>query len=67
VLRSFFKDGFDRGDKASTRRPELRGEHLKRLAEAGIMCKRRWRSQLRCGHGRTLTARGHSTRMQCWT
>ena len=37
VLRSFFKDGFDRGDKAfHLVDPELRGEHLKRLAEAGI-------------------------------
>ena len=37
VLRSFFKDGFDRGDKAfHLVDPELRVEHLKRLAEAGI-------------------------------
>jgi hypothetical protein len=37
VLRSFFKDGFDRGDKAfHLVDPELREEHLKRLAEAGI-------------------------------
>jgi hypothetical protein len=37
VLRSFFKDGFDRGDKAfHLVDPELREEHLRRLAEAGI-------------------------------
>ena len=37
VLRSFIKDGFDRGEKAfHIVDPELRTEHLKRLAEAGI-------------------------------
>ena len=37
VLRSFIKDGFDRGDKAfHLVDPELREEHLKRLADAGI-------------------------------
>jgi hypothetical protein len=37
VLRSFFKDGFDRGDKAfHLVDSELREEHLRRLAEAGI-------------------------------
>jgi hypothetical protein len=37
VLRSFFKRGFERGDKAfHLVNPELREEHLKRLAEAGI-------------------------------
>src|SRR6267143_1654259 len=37
VLRSFFKDGFDRGDKAfHLVNPELREDHLKRLAGAGI-------------------------------
>jgi hypothetical protein len=37
VLRSFFKDGFDVGDKAvHLVNPELREDHLKRLAEAGI-------------------------------
>src|SRR6266404_1572035 len=37
VLRSFVKDGFERGDKAfHLVNPELREEHLKRLAEAGI-------------------------------
>jgi hypothetical protein len=37
VLRSFFKDGFERGDKAfHLVDPELREEHLRRLAEAGI-------------------------------
>src|SRR6266478_4489115 len=37
VLRSFIKDGFERGDKAiHLVDPELREEHLKRLAEAGI-------------------------------
>src|SRR2546430_6650330 len=37
VLRSFIKEGFDRGEKAlHSVDPELRGEHLKRLAEAGI-------------------------------
>jgi hypothetical protein len=40
VLRSFFKDGFDRGDKAfHLVDPELREEHLRRLAEAGINVK----------------------------
>jgi hypothetical protein len=37
VLRSFFKRGFERGDKAfHLVNPELREEHLKRLGEAGI-------------------------------
>jgi hypothetical protein len=37
VLRSFFKDGFDHGERAfHVVDPELREEHLKRLAEAGI-------------------------------
>ena len=37
VLHSFFKDGFDRGEKAfHLVDPELREEHLKRLARAGI-------------------------------
>src|SRR6266403_895238 len=37
VLHSFIKDGFDRGDKAfHLVDPELREEHLKRLARAGI-------------------------------
>jgi hypothetical protein len=37
VLRAFFKDGFDRGEKAThIVDPEKREEHLKRLAEAGI-------------------------------
>src|SRR6266446_729384 len=37
VLRSFIKEGFDRGDKAfHIVDPELQGEHLKRLAESGI-------------------------------
>lgn len=41
VLRSFIKDGFDRGEKAlHFVDPELRGEHLKRLAEAGIDVER---------------------------
>ena len=40
VLRSFIKEGFDRGDKAfHIVDPELQGEHLKRLAEAGIDVK----------------------------
>lgn len=37
VLRSFLKDGFDHGDRAfHIVDPELREDHLKRLAEAGI-------------------------------
>src|SRR5713226_9179832 len=37
VLRSFFKDGLDRGEKAThVVDPEKREEHLKRLGEAGI-------------------------------
>jgi hypothetical protein len=37
VLRSFIKEGFERGEKAfHIVDPELQGEHLKRLAEAGI-------------------------------
>ncbi len=37
VLRSFIKDGFDRGDKAfHLVDPELSEDHLRRLAEAGI-------------------------------
>ncbi len=41
VLRSFIKDGFDRGDKAfHLVDPEQREEHLRRLAEAGINVRR---------------------------
>ncbi len=41
VLRSFIKEGFDRGEKAlHFVDPELREEHLKRLAEAGIDVER---------------------------
>src|ERR1700751_4977077 len=37
VLRTFIKEGFDRGHKAfHIVDPELQGEHLKRLAEGGI-------------------------------
>jgi MEDS: MEthanogen/methylotroph, DcmR Sensory domain len=37
VLRSFFKDGFDRGERAThIVDPAKREDHLKRLAEAGI-------------------------------
>jgi MEDS: MEthanogen/methylotroph, DcmR Sensory domain len=37
VLRSFIKEGFDRGEKAfHIVDPELREDHLKRLGEAGI-------------------------------
>jgi hypothetical protein len=37
VLRSFIKDGFDRGERAfHLVDPELREEHLKGLADAGI-------------------------------
>src|SRR3954453_9691869 len=40
VLRSFIKDGFDRGERAfHIVDPELREEHLKRLGEAGIDVK----------------------------
>ena len=37
VLRSFYKDGFDRGHKSfHLVDPKLREDHLKRLAEAGV-------------------------------
>jgi hypothetical protein len=37
VLRPFFKEGFERGERAfHIVDPELREEHLRRLAEAGI-------------------------------
>jgi len=37
VLRSFIKEGFDQGDKTfHLVNPQLREEHLRRLAEAGI-------------------------------
>jgi hypothetical protein len=37
VLRSFIKEGFERGDKAfHIVDPELREDHLKRLADAGV-------------------------------
>ena len=37
VLRSFIKEGFEQGDKAfHIVDPELRKDHLERLAEAGI-------------------------------
>jgi hypothetical protein len=40
VLRSFIKDGFDRGERAfHIVDPQLREEHLKRLGEAGIDVK----------------------------
>jgi MEDS: MEthanogen/methylotroph, DcmR Sensory domain len=62
VLRSFIKEGFERGDKAfHILDPGLREEHLKRLAEAGIDVQqamgtgqlelRRWQdAYLRNGH-----------------
>jgi hypothetical protein len=41
VLRPFFKDGFDRGEKAThIVDPDKRDEHLKRLAETGIDVQR---------------------------
>jgi DcmR-like sensory protein len=41
VLRSFFKEGFDRGEKAfHIVDPGLRDAHLKRLADAGIDVER---------------------------
>jgi hypothetical protein len=41
VLRSFIKEGFDKGEKAlHIVDPELREEHLKRLGEAGIDVQR---------------------------
>ncbi len=41
VLRSFIKDGFDRGEKAfHIVDPELREEHLKRLADIDINVER---------------------------
>src|SRR6202140_5141498 len=41
VLRSFIKEGFERGEKAfHIVDPELREDHLKRLAEAGIDVER---------------------------
>jgi len=41
VLRSFIKDGFERGDKAfHIVDPELQEVHLKRLTEAGINVER---------------------------
>lgn len=37
VLRSFYKDGFERGDKSfHLVDPKLRGDHLRRLTEAGV-------------------------------
>jgi DNA-binding CsgD family transcriptional regulator/signal transduction histidine kinase len=45
VLRSFFKDGFDQGQKAfHVVDPELREDHLKRLAGAGINVQQGLRS-----------------------
>jgi len=41
VLRSFIKEGLDRGEKAfHIVDPELREEHLKRLTEAGVNVER---------------------------
>ena len=41
VLRSFIKEGLDRGEKAfHIVDPELREEHLKRLTEAGVSVER---------------------------
>jgi hypothetical protein len=42
VLRPFIKDGFDRGGKAYHYvDPELREDHLRWLAAAGSMCRKR--------------------------
>jgi hypothetical protein len=41
VLRSFFKDGFDRGERAThIVEADKRADYLRRLTEAGLMCKR---------------------------
>ncbi len=41
VLRSFIKEGFDRGDKAfHIVDPELQGQHMERLVDAGIDVER---------------------------
>ena len=41
VLRSFIRDGFDRGERAfHIVDPDLRDDHLKRLSEAGIDVER---------------------------
>jgi DcmR-like sensory protein len=52
VLRSFIKEGFERGDKAfHIVDPSLREDHLQRLAEAGIDVKRaRGTGQLEMRH-----------------
>ncbi|HEX4542921.1 MAG TPA: MEDS domain-containing protein [Candidatus Acidoferrum sp.] len=43
VLRSFIKDGFDRGDKVfHLVNPDLREEHLKRIAEVSMFKVRPW-------------------------
>ena len=42
VLRSFIRDGLDRGERAfHIVDPDLRGDHLKRLSEAGIDVERK--------------------------
>ncbi len=82
VLRSFFKDGLDRGEKAThVVDPEKREEHLKRLGEAGInvqqamaagrlevLRSRPWPlADWRCCRGPThMSATTGSTRMLCW-
>src|SRR5258708_1049422 len=59
VLRSFFKDGFDRGDKAfHLVNPELREDHLKPLAEAGI----NWQETIEPGQLEGRPAGGYAER-----
>src|SRR5260370_11666211 len=75
VLRSFIKDGFERGDKAfHLVNPELREDHLKRLAEAGINVQegmdtgqlevRRWQDAYLRGDHPLLRSEEHTSELQ---
>ena len=69
VLRSFIKEGFERGDKAfHIVDPSLWEDHLQRLAEAGIDVERaRGTGQLECGVGRMpIYATIALIRTRCW-
>ncbi len=60
VLRSFYKDGFDRGQKAThIVEAENRAEYLKRLAEAGINVEKLIQSGADAGYALTRLVGHH--------
>jgi MEDS: MEthanogen/methylotroph, DcmR Sensory domain len=68
VLRSFIKDGFERGDKTfHLVNPELRAEHLKQLAEAGINVQEGMDTgQLEVRHWQDAPLRGNRFDQDAW-